>query len=219
MSESPAGQVLRVGRVPGVVTTKWHTRWNDRVDARLEVVDVPEPDVRRVLDAGEVDLCFARLPVDREGLHVIALYEEAAVAWVSTDHPVAAFDTVTLADLGDETVLREVDALAFDRVNAGAVLIVPQSIARVGGRRDLTYRIVTDEPPTQIVLAWRRDHDHPLIQEFIGIVRGRTANSSRTERERAARGGTPREAAPPDRVQRGQSGGSGRAGSKRPRRR
>lgn len=210
--------MLRVGRVPGVVTTKWATRWDERVDARLEVVDVAEAEVRRVLETGEVDMCFARLPLEREGLHAIPLYEETAVAWVAKDHPVAAFDAVTLADLADETVLRELDGIAIDRVNAGAVLIVPESIARHAGRRDLTYRPVTDEPPTRIILAWRQDDDRPLIEEFIGIVRGRSATSSRTSRERAARDAKPR----PERgakkatgAQRGRRGGT----SRRPRRR
>ena len=199
-SAAPAPGVLRVGRVPGVVTTKWHTRWEERIDARLEVVDVAETDARGALDNDEVDLCFARLPLDREGLHAIPLCEETAVAWVSKDHPIAAFDDVTLADLADETVLRKLDGVAIDRVNAGAVLIVPQSIARNAGRRDLTYRPVVDEPPTRIVLAWRTDNDHPLIEELIGIVRGRSATSSRTSREREARGDEPRDAKNPART-------------------
>ena len=219
-SAAPAPGVLRVGRVPGVVTTKWHTRWEERIDARLEVVDVAEADARRALDNDEVDVCFARLPLDREGLHAIPLYEETAVAWVSKDHPIAAFDDVTLADLADETVLRKLDGIAVDRVNAGAVLIVPQSIARNAGRRDLTYRPVVDEPPTRIVLAWRTDNDHPLIEELIGIVRGRSATSSRTRREREARGDAPRDATSPARTPqtRKQAAQRGRS-PRRPRRR
>ena len=219
-SAAPAPGVLRVGRVPGVVTTKWHTRWEERIDARLEVVDVAETDARGALDNDEVDLCFARLPLDREGLHAIPLCEETAVAWVSKDHPIAAFDDVTLADLADETVLRKLDGVAIDRVNAGAALIVPQSIARNAGRRDLTYRPVTDEPPTRIVLAWRTDNDHPLIEELIGIVRGRSATSSRTRREREARGDAPRDATSPARTPqtRKQAAQRGRS-PRRPRRR
>ena len=219
-SAAPAPGVLRVGRVPGVVTTKWHTRWEERIDARLEVVDVAEADARRALDNDEVDVCFARLPLDREGLHAIPLYEETAVAWVSRDHPIAAFDDVTLADLADETVLRKLDGVAIDRVNAGAVLIVPQSIARNAGRRDLTYRPVVDEPPTRIVLAWRTDNDHPLIEELIGIVRGRSVTSSRTSRERESRGDAPRDATSPARTPqtRKQAAQRGRS-PRRPRRR
>ncbi|MDO5534664.1 MAG: LysR substrate-binding domain-containing protein [Propionibacteriaceae bacterium] len=188
MSESPSSgpDALRVGHVPGVTLTKWRTRWDERLSARLEVVEVAEAAQRQVLVEDRVDLCFVRLPFDREGMHAIALYEEVAVAWVSKDHPVAAFDEVTLGDLADETVLTELDAVAIDRVNAGAVLLVPMSVARSASRRDLVHRPVTDAPPTTIALAWRVDNEHPLIDEFIGIVRGRTANSSRTQAERGA---------------------------------
>lgn len=167
--------------------TKWRTRWAERLGARLEVVEVAEADARRVLDTGEVDMCFVRLPLDREGLHAIPVYEEVMVAWVSKDHPIAAFDAITRADLADETVLVEPDARAIGRVNAGAVLLVPLSVARTASRRDLVHRPVSDAPPAQMVLAWRIGHDQPLIEEFIGIVRGRTVNSSRTSRERDVR--------------------------------
>ena len=187
MNDSSAPDVLRVGHVPGVTLTKWRTRWAERLTAGLEVVDVAEGDARRVLDEGEADLCFARLPLDRDGLHAIPLYEEVMVAWVSKEHPIAAFDQITTADLADETVLTDVDQVAIDRVHAGAVLLVPMSVARGASRRDLVHRPVTDARPAQMMLAWRQDNDHPLIEEFIGIVRGRTANSSRTRRERDAR--------------------------------
>lgn len=187
MSEPAAKSVLRVGHVPGVVLTKWRTRWAERLRARLEVVEVSEVEQRRVLMADEVDLCFVRLPIDREGLHAIPLYDEVTVAWIGKDHPVAAYDEVSLADLADETVLTELDAVAIDRVNAGAVLLVPMSVARAANRRDLVHRPVTDADPTSISLAWRTDNTNELIDEFIGIVRGRTANSSRTKAERSRR--------------------------------
>lgn len=181
---------LRVGHVPGVTLTKWRTRWAERLTDRLEVVEIAEADQRRVLIDGEVDLCFVRLPIDREGLHAIPLYNEVTVAWVSKEHPISAYDEVTLADLAEETVLTELDAVALDRVNAGAVLLVPMSVAREASRRDLAHRPVTNAPPTQIALAWRTDNENPLIDEFIGIVRGRTANSPRTQGERAAKADT-----------------------------
>ena len=187
MSDQSPPDVLRVGHVPGVTLTKWRTRWAERLTARLEVVDVAESDGRRALDSGAVDLCFVRQPLGRDGLHAIPLYAEQMVAWVNKEHPIAAFDTITSADLADETVLTEVDQVTIDRVNAGAVLLVPLSVAREGSRRDLVHRPVTDAAPSQMVLAWRQDNQHPLIDEFIGIVRGRTANSSRTSRERDAR--------------------------------
>lgn len=180
---------LRVGFVPGVTLTKWRTMWAQRFPRRpLDVVEVAVDDQRRVLEGGATDVCFVRLPVETEGLHVIRLYEEAPVVWVSKDHPVALFDEVSTADLAGETVLDEVDPRSIDLVVQGeAVLRVPMSIARSSSRRDLVYRPVTDAPATTVALAWRVDNEHPAIEEFIGVVRGRTVNSSRTAQERAAR--------------------------------
>ncbi|MGJ3510033.1 LysR substrate-binding domain-containing protein [Enemella sp. A6] len=176
---------LRVGFVPGVTLTKWRTRWAERVRARLEVTEIAQADARDLLDAGELDMCFVRLPVDRTGLHAIPLYDETMVAWVGKEHPIAAFDEISTTDLADETVLDEPTQVAIDRVNAGAVLLVPMSVARSASRRDLVYRPVTDAESVTVALIWPTGADDPLIEEFIGIVRGRTANSSRTVRERA----------------------------------
>lgn len=67
------------------------------------------------------------------------------------------------------------------------MLRVPMSIARTHSRRDLVYRPVTDAPSTTVGLAWLKENDSPSIGEFVGIVRGRTENSSRTVQERSAR--------------------------------
>ncbi|MFT4294483.1 MAG: LysR family substrate-binding domain-containing protein [Micropruina sp.] len=214
MTTPPAdGSGLRIGFVPGVTLTKWTTIWRDRYRSTpLEVVEVAQADQRRVLDAGEVDLCFVRLPIEVDGLHLIPLYEEAPVVWVSKEHPIAAVDEVTLADLAHETVLTEADPSGINQVALEiAVLRVPMSIARTHSRRDLTYRPVTDAEPTRIGLAWRMDDPHPLTDEFIGVVRGRTPHSSRTRQERA-RTPKPPEPAPAKSRDRGRGRG-------RPRRR
>ncbi|MGC3993408.1 MAG: LysR family substrate-binding domain-containing protein [Propionicimonas sp.] len=190
MTTPPAPPVrLRVGHVPGVTMTKWTTTWRERFrSVPLDVVEVEEADQRRALDAGEVDLCFVRPPIDTDALHLIPLYEEVPVVWVSKEHPIAAVDEVTLADLAHENVLTHVDAESVNQVALEvAVLRVPMSVARSHSRRDLTYRPVIDAPSTRIGLAWRAEDPHPLTDEFIGVVRGRTANSSRTEQERSAR--------------------------------
>ena len=59
------------------------------------------------------------------------------------------------------------------------VLVVPQSLARLHHRRDLTYRTVTDAPQSSVALSWLEDETTDLMETFIGIVRGRTVNSTR----------------------------------------
>lgn len=183
-AEQPmAQQILRVGFVPGVTVTKWSRIWAQRFrQVRLEVVGIAEQDVESALREDRVDMCFVRLPVDRDDLFVIPLYREVAVVVVPKDHPVSLFDEVTLADLVDESRLNDVDpADAVDLVAGGAgILVVPQSIARSHSRSDVVHRPVTDAPETQIALAWRIDVTTDLTEEFVGVVRGRSAHSSRS---------------------------------------
>ncbi len=177
---------LRIGHVPGVTVRKWRTLWAERFAGALDVIEVALPNQRTALVTDEVDMCFVRLPIDRAGLHAIPLYDEVMVAWVGKEHVFAAADEISEADLAGETVLSEPDGYGISRVLAGAVLVVPMSIARTASRRDLVYRPITDAPPSSVALAWRIDNPHPGIDEFIGIVRGRTPSSSRTVREREA---------------------------------
>jgi len=69
---------------------------------------------------------------------------------------------------------------AVETVAAGTgVVVLPMSVARLHHRKDVTFRPVTDLPTTTVGLVWRTDHDDDRVQAFIGVVRGRTANSSR----------------------------------------
>ena len=176
---------LRVGFVPGVTLTKWRRIWDERFpQLALDVVAVTEAEQREALEQERVDLCFVRQPLAEEGLHVIPLYEEVPVVVTPKDHPVAVFDEVTLAELSEEDTLEGFEgAEAMDLVAGGAgVVFVPQSVARSFSRRDLVHRPVSDGVATRVALAWLRDNPHEMIQEFIGIVRGRTVNSSRSPR-------------------------------------
>ena len=42
-----------------------------------------------------------------------------------------------------------------------------------------THRVLADGPVSTVALAWPRDRTTPDVETFVGIVRGRTANSSR----------------------------------------
>lgn len=175
---------FRVGFVTGVTPDKWARAWRERVrstELHLEAVE-QERQLDGIRD-GSTAMAFVRQPVDRTGLHLIPLYREAAVVVASKEHPIAAFDELTSADLAGELVLDQpmspADAIATAATGAG-VVIVPMSVARLYHRKDAVHRRVVDLPETEIGLAWMVDNDDPLVQTFIGIVRGRTANSSRT---------------------------------------
>ncbi len=181
----------RVGFVPGVTPGKWERSWTEHERAsrrwrKLELRPVAVEDQERLLRAGEIDMCLVRGAVDRDGLHLVALYSEVPVVVVAQDHPVTAYDELTLADLtGELDVLAEFGELdlpmAIETVAAGSgYVIVPMSLARLHGRKDTAYRPVTDVEESPISLAWLAANEDPDTQGFVGIVRGRTARSSRS---------------------------------------
>ncbi|WP_246090167.1 LysR family transcriptional regulator substrate-binding protein [Nonomuraea deserti] len=254
MTHEETGDVFRLAYAPGVTPAKWAGIWAERLPGvQLSLISVPAADVVEVLRGGGADAGFVRLPVDRDGLSVIPLYVETTVVVVPKDHAVTAADEVTVADLADDEVFHPLDDVlewtarpglpAFERppttadairlVAAGTGLVLlPQSLARLHHRKDLTFRPVTDAPQSQVALAWPTDRTTDQVEDFIGIVRGRTANSSRgrtpatppekpTERsaqqpsQRQARkpqGGSGRRSAPSSRGRSGKGGTGGKKG-------
>ncbi|MGY0500663.1 LysR family transcriptional regulator [Nocardia sp. FBN12] len=181
--DAPAS--LRVGFVPGVTVSKWARIWGDRLpDHPLEVVGVAQGEQESALREGRVDVCFVRLPIDRTATNAIPLWQETPVVVVQKDDALSLLDSISPADLAAETVQeaadldQAVDTLALVAAVGGAA-IMPQSIARLHHRRDLVYRPISDTEFTEIALAWPTGTDTELLEEFVGIVRGRSANSSR----------------------------------------
>ncbi|MFG2645046.1 LysR substrate-binding domain-containing protein [Streptomyces sp. NPDC048370] len=193
---------FRLAYVPGVTPTKWVRIWNERLpDVPLTLVQVPADEAFELLRGGGADAGFVRLPVDRTDLSAIPLYAETTVVVVPKDHVVAAVEEVSAEDLAEEIVLHPLDdtldwerppglpaierpattADAIELVAAGVgLLVVPQSLARLHHRKDLTYRPVSDTPESRVALSWPQAETTPdLVEEFIGIVRGRTVNSTR----------------------------------------
>ena len=198
---------LTVGYVPGATPAKWARTWAQRrPEVPLELRAVQAADAAADLRAGAVDVAILRPAADTSGLAVIPLYEETTVAVVPTDHILSAADEIAAADLADEpTLLPEDDVVgwgdapgvlvehqpettlaAIELVAAGiGVLIVPQSLARLYHRKDLTYRPIADAPTCPVGLAFPEGQQHELVEEFIGIVRGRKASSSRGQSDSA----------------------------------
>ncbi|MGW7365744.1 LysR substrate-binding domain-containing protein [Streptomyces sp. NPDC054841] len=202
MTGSQEPPSFRLAYVPGVTPTKWVRIWNERLpDVPLTLTQVSAAEAFDVLRGGGADAGFVRLPVDRTDLSAIPLYTETTVVVVPKDHVVAAVDEVSAEDLADDIVLHPLDdvldwerlpgrpaierpattADAIELVAAGVgLLVVPQSLARLHHRKDLTYRPVSDAPESRVALSWPQEETTPdLVEQFIGIVRGRTVNSTR----------------------------------------
>ncbi|WP_022872644.1 LysR family transcriptional regulator substrate-binding protein [Nesterenkonia alba] len=85
------------------------------------------------------------------------------------------------------------ERLAIETAATGAgVVVLPRSVARILSRKDIVTRRVDGLPGYRTGLAWLREKDSDQVQEFIGIARGRTAESSRSSRattQKRPRGG------------------------------
>ena len=189
---------FRVGFVTGATPDKWAAAWRERYPREpLDLVPVGETEQEALLRDGSVDMALVRLPVERDGLHAISLYDELPVVVAALDHLVAAADEVTLADLVDEQLVLPhrsgwrpaapqlewppmTEREAVETVAAGTgIAILPMSVARLHHRKDVVSRPVVDLAPTTVALAWLVERDDDRTQRFVGVVRGRTARSSR----------------------------------------
>jgi DNA-binding transcriptional LysR family regulator len=197
---------FRVGFATGVMPDKWARVWSERMPRRtLDLVPLQDRDGVAMVRAGELHMCLVRLPVDREGLHLIPLYDEQPVVVVAKEHPVAAYAEIDVADLADEHLLQDPDDVpewrdvavevrdgsrypvpplslreAVESVSADAgIVIVPMSVARLHHRKDVVAVPVNGVPTTKVGLTWPVDADDDRFEAFIGVVRGRRATSTR----------------------------------------
>jgi DNA-binding transcriptional LysR family regulator len=188
---------LRIGFVTGATPDKWARAWRERRRERLLLVPLTEAEQEDAVRRGQVDMALVRLPVETEGLHCVRLYDERQVAVGGLEHLISAADDVTLADLAEEQLvcphgsgwtpsaeqspwppMTEKDAVETVAAGTG-VVILPMSVARLYHRKDVVQREVTDLPPSTIALVWPRELDGETTQAFVGVVKGRSANSSR----------------------------------------
>ena len=142
--------------------------------------------------------------LDPEELHLVRLYEEAPVVMVSKDHLLAAWTEddgdVGADELAEETFWDPADyasdpvtdpldspeevaagermAIQLAATGSGYTLL-PASVARMFGQKDVLVLPTNVHPGWEVGLAWRRAADSDLIQDFIGVTKGRRPRSSR----------------------------------------
>lgn len=194
--------IFRLGYVPGVTPAKWVRLWQERMPAvPLELIQTAAADAEALVRDRAADAALLRLPVDPTGLHAIPLYTETTVLVMPKEHYLAAADEVSeVSDVDDAILFHPLDDTldwehppglpaqerpattqdAIELVAAGVgLVVVPQSLARLHHRKDLTYRPFTGAPESRVALSWLEDETTDHMEQFIGIVRGRTVNSTR----------------------------------------
>ncbi|MEV6128539.1 LysR family transcriptional regulator [Streptomyces violaceusniger] len=174
---TPAVRELR-HRNPDADVHTLHLTWND---ARAALLD------------HRVDAAVTRLPFPTGELQVTVLYDEPRVLVVPVDHPLAGKESVTVADIADEPLIRAADPVwnAFWRIDprpdgsrapdgplaegvedkleliasGQAVTIAPGAYGR-GLRPDLVTVPLHGVEPSHVVLATRADDNSRLVAAF-----------------------------------------------------
>lgn len=199
---APRRYGLAIGYVPGVQPDKWLSRWRERhSDVPVTARRVGDPLASLAVEPGVdgFDVIFFREAADAprsapEGLLRIPLYTETMAVLAEKEHELGAFDALTPDDLAGEQWLDPVDTLtatpeevsaAVDLVAANVgLLVLPLPYARSLSRRDVVGRPLEGVPATRMGVAWSAAREgEGLIDEFVGIVRGRSAASSRSGAE------------------------------------
>lgn len=195
------GNMLRLSFATGTEPGKWFTRYREYTSHELATADADDA-LADVL-AGSADLALARVPeagdprID-DTFHMVRLYDEAPGIAVPKDHILAELgETVNPADVADEIVNYRIpdtgvvdvqavrDALQIVAANVG-IVVAPRPLLKVLSKRQVVPLALADAPSapsprTFIALVWRKEDDGEVIQDFVGIARGRTPNSSRTD--------------------------------------
>ncbi|MFC5187456.1 LysR family transcriptional regulator [Actinomadura harenae] len=174
-------------RHPGLSVELVRTTWEDQVD---------------VIRDGRVDVGYLRPPADLRGLTVRPLFTEPRVVVLPGDHRLAGREGIAAADLADEHLLQNPDAVPewrdigvemrrrnrpaapvfhsveekLEHVAAGrGLVILPLSVATFYTRPDIAYVPVEDLAPTAVHLAWDAARRNPLLTEFAEIAASEAA--------------------------------------------
>ncbi|WP_115684954.1 LysR substrate-binding domain-containing protein [Corynebacterium senegalense] len=189
--------MLRLSFVTGTEPGKWLRRYEAGTSHGLAASGSDDPLAE--LAAGEADLALARLPDDRvgSGHHVVRLYDESPGVAVPKNSVYAEVgEAVRRDDLEGEIVnftytpgmtaekaeqLR--GALQVVAANVG-VAYAPRPLLKVLSKKQVVPLELLDAEaaPTTIALVWDKSADSEAIQDFVGVAKGRTLNSSRVAR-------------------------------------
>jgi DNA-binding transcriptional LysR family regulator len=187
-----------VGFMPGlIVTAPIRALVSRHPELTVEVIRTTWADQTDVIHDGRADVSFVRLPIDQQGLTIQQLHTEARVAALPADHRLAGKGTISIADLADEHLLQDPNAVPewrdiatelrtrtrrpapffhsveekLEHVAAGhGVCVLPLSVATFYSRVDITHVAITDIAPNQICLAWDSTRRSRVIHEFAAIA-------------------------------------------------
>lgn len=181
--------MLTLAFVTGTEPGKWLRRYEDSTDHGLSAQGVDDP------FATDAVLKLVRLPDARvsDAHHVVRLYEETPGVAVPKDSVFAEVgEAVAPADLAGEIVnadwaegasISDVRAaLQVVAANVG-VAYAPLPLLKNLSKKQVVPLELADatRARTTIALVWLKDDDGDAVQDFVGVAKGRTMNSSRSQ--------------------------------------
>jgi DNA-binding transcriptional LysR family regulator len=204
---------LTIGFRPGIIITdvvQQFTRENPL--AAVNAIRIEWDDQHAAVADGRVDIAWIRTPIAGTGLVITPLFDDPEVIALPATHRLAASDSVSLADLASEPMLRYDTAPEHEAGRPSArrgirtmeekleavalghgLALVPATAAAYYQRPDIACRPVTGAPPYRVALAATADTaQRPEAQAFIKTALAVSARNA------ANRGGMP----PPDERQR-----------------
>ena len=183
---------VTVGVMPGLLATAAAAAFEAADPSRRAVVvQVGWPDQVEVVHRGEVDVVYAREPIDHHGLGTAALLEEPRDAVLPRADPLARKKSVRLADLASKRLLQDPatvpewyaiatpehrragqtahtveDKLELVAAQAGFV-ILPRSTTAFYRRPDVRVIPIEDIGPSQVTLIWNAAIQNPARDAFV----------------------------------------------------
>ncbi|AKE41767.1 LysR family transcriptional regulator [Corynebacterium kutscheri] len=189
--------MLRLSFITGTEPDKWFDRFNTRTSYGLQTQRSDDPLADILNDSA--DLVLTRLPDHRlnDELHKVVLYEEALGVALPKEHTLTLVPTLSEEDISEEIIHYrsgvEVDipavrnGLQLVAANVG-IVIAPRPLLKVLSGKLIEHRGFSgQQPSTQIALVWKKEKDSEAIQDFVGIAKGRTPNSSRQTVKKTAK--------------------------------
>jgi DNA-binding transcriptional LysR family regulator len=196
-------RTFTVGFMPGLIVTGAVRALRARhPHLDVTVLRTSWDDQAAVLHDGRADVSYLRLPADQRGLAVRPLFTEPRVVLLPAEHRLAGKESVALADLADEHLLQDPNAVPewrdiatelrtgprepeplvrtveekLEHVAAGrGVVLLPLSTATFYTRPDVVSVPVRDLGPNHVCLAWDAARRSRLVQEFVAIAEEHTA--------------------------------------------
>ena len=204
LAEAAAGvRPLRIGfawAALGDRTVPLLRTWREKhpdTAIRVHRGDDPEAALRR----GEIDAALLRTaPAPGAGLEVRSLYQEARLAAVPEDDPLARRPAVRLADLTDRPVVLCATAATTDGLwpegrrprtfevanvdewltviaTGDAVGVTAQATEHSHPHPGVRYLPLADAPPVTVRVAWPRTPTHPATLAFLDHLRDTTGTA------------------------------------------